>query len=293
MFYLDVLSSIGDAMIRIESIEQYYNLIYQAKETISNYISNNYLMSSAVESYISKDMLFYDVTESCLKIYLFQGRYYVLYLIISPNSKVEHENTALPIVSGVIYNSNEEVEKWDYIFLNSGFRQGSILQEVSYNPETVKKNVSITAESIIDSLSSEGFKLVPADVSKKPFLDSFVLGIEEIPFWDVPFRTEEAFKSDCNSGLVNLIVDKSDIICAANYSFIQGKNEYGWIAVDKKYRDLYGMSLALIKAKVDGIISRGHMGRGWIDINNKKSIRFHTGIGEVLTQRYKKNYVFQ
>ena len=196
-----------------------------------------------------------------------------------------------PIITGVMYSSDEDVDKWNHVLAGSGFKQGSILQEVSYDPKIVLDKVSIISESINDTLSKEGYKLTVANPEDKASLDAFISGIEEIPFWDIPFISEKEYKNDCDRGLVNLIVNNSSEICAANYSFIQGKNEYGWIAVDKKYRDAYGMSLVLIKAKVEGIISRGHMGRGWIDVNNRKSLRFHTSIGEELIKRYKKNYV--
>ncbi len=280
-------------MDRIYDIEQYDKLTNSIRRKNRNIVSNNYLIRENVREYIEQGLIWYSVSEGNLQLFIDQKKYYSMYLMADLNARVVLSNMDKPIVCSVISDESRGFEWWDKTTCESGFREAEYLKGLTSKSCEVLDKISLIVDSIETTLIKDGFSIERAKYSDKDAIDSFIESIPEIPYWDVVYRSEKDFCQDCDKGMIYMVVDNDRKICAASYSYARGKYEHSWIAVDKKYRDYYGMSTVLIKYRMIEMDKRGHMGHVWINVNNRKSYRYHTGIGMHPNNRLMKQYIIE
>lgn len=280
-------------MKQISSIEQYYGLIDYIKSLKENYLSNIYLSSELVNQYISKGLLYFTQSENSLQLYIEHEKYYEMLFMYPNGFHFEVNILDKPILSNVILSEDELDSDINDNLTKLGFTLISKQCGLSYDPQEVLQNINETAEYLSSELREGGFRMITPDLRHYKQLREFVEGVKELHFWDVERNSEKEYLQDCKDNLVNVIIDKNGNICAANYAYIYGKHEYGWVAVAEEYRKTYGMAVVLTRKKMQDMINRKHMGTGWVSCDNTRSLRYHIGIGEKPNGRYKYQYLLE
>ncbi len=281
-------------MKRVDTFEQYNAMIVNIKMRITDIISNNYLLPDSVLYYIDRGLLYYDIHEDCLMFFVDQKKYYSLYIIGSSKLELKMYPLDYPVLIDVVCKDIDDENIWNNVIDKDGsFVHKCSLQGFDYDPREVMSHIDDISSEARIILNRDGFELVSPNLEMYDKLYGFIEGIEEIPYWNIAYRSHKDFIEDYEKGLVKCILDSNRDICGAYYRYVYGRNEYGWIAIDERYRKWTGLSVVLTADMMDGIIHRGHKGKGWIDYNNKSSIRYHTHIGYHPNGRIKKEYLFE
>ena len=90
------------------------------------------------------------------------------------------------------------------------------------------------------------------------------------------------------------ILDKEKNLCAVSMSTLSGLTAYGeGIMIEEKYR-LQGLAPMLSYYGLKRLIECGiEQSIGWIDTNNRASLRYHQGVGYELVNKYTDEWIRQ
>lgn len=278
----------------VESIDQYNNLLNEAKKNIITPVSNNHLFAEAMVDYIDQGMLYYSFDSSGLRLYIKQRNYYTCYFVLEKQCMPEFDKLDMPIYAYILRTKKDQsfYAVQDKL-LEAGFSHHETRKGFDYSPEEVYNITLRVADFARSLLEKRGFTIsIPNPEHYSELLD-FVNSIDEIPFWQLDFPTYELFLKEIESERIKCVFDSNKAIVGMYYRLRVGKYEYGYIAIEKQYRDSGAMAVALTNERMKGIIEQEGKGRAWISTNNVKSLKYHESLGCIANGRYKEEFLLE
>lgn len=279
-------------MTRLESVEQYNNMLREAKRSIKDPITNIYIFKDDIQKLIDRKCIFFDNYEGMLLLYVDRLFVYDLYVYSENKGELSIEGLDKPVYTYFIKNKDADNNPVECEFFNrSGFNHVATYDGYDLTPSLVIKNTSSSARILQRSLEKSGYRFADNKSISYEKLVDFMEGIEKIPYWDRVFPYEDAFENSVNDKSILVIVNSNDEIVAANYSFVEGKYSYGWIAVKDSYKKT-GVAIVLTNKRIEEMIRCNLMGRAWIDVLNYDSKRYHEGLGYIPNGRIREAYIY-
>ena len=98
-------------MIKIQNIEEYYDLLKQLKETCGRFITNSYLSVAELERYIKLDRLYCLKQEFGFVFLCDEEKYYRLLYWLKAGSTLSISSSEKPIAVRTIYRENNKREE--------------------------------------------------------------------------------------------------------------------------------------------------------------------------------------
>ncbi len=279
-------------MKRIDSEDQYKKLFADRKTSDKELITNMQFYFDSVVEHIKNGRLFYEESPLGIQLYLKQNGFYKFYFMWEKDKKMICEKVGKPLFAYYVHmDSNNVGNEIDKMLKAGGFIYKDTLKGYDYDPNMIISSTSPYIERIRRYIEKKGYKLRTPEINEYEKVIDFVHNIEEIPYWQIEYRSEKEAEEDIRDGMVKCVFDSEKRICGGVYSYIIGQYEYGWIAVDKMHRFGGFLATLLSNEKSKGQLDRGHRGRGWIDVNNTASVIYHERLGYEFNGRYREEYI--
>ncbi len=279
-------------MKRIDSEEIYKKLLGDRKKGDTDIVTNIQFYYDFVLNHIKNGRLFYEESPYGIQLFLKQDEFYKYFFLWEKNKEMTCEDIGEPLLAYYVHkNVDGESSDLDKMLRVSGFVHKDTLKGYNYDPNLIISATSPYIEKISKYIDKKGYTLrVPKMEEYRKVID-FVHNIEEIPHWTIEYRSDAEAEEDLRNGMVKCVFDDEGVICGGVYSYIMGKYEYGWMAVDKMHRFCGYLATILSYEKSKGQLERGHQGGAWIDVNNVASIGYNERLGYEFNGRYREEYI--
>lgn len=280
-------------MQKVQTLEQYQSLVKSAKSKKKAMITNCFLFPSAVQHYIKQNRFYYDELASGMMFYYDSEAYFLGYYFLNPELPVKIAAQAKPIVLQNLYNSSSKREnrQLDQRLQEAGFVLSDSMRQIKAEPATVLEKIAPICKRAQEKLEEEGFRFCILSREYLPQMWELLKETPEIPFYQIPYFSDEDLQQQIDSELIVGIVDQDGNLCTAHQSFLEGKTLYGWLAVRPEFKNYFGMGLMCTAYEMNYAIKNGYKVSGWIATNNKGSIRYHNRIGFENLDRYMDNWI--
>lgn len=265
------------------NIKQYYNLIAERKAELGRIKTNCVLSSEAIERYISLNRFLYEKGESGIFFFSDEENYYQLYYYLQEGRTFSFEKKNKPVLVQNIFREGKEDKFLSFLNVqlkNNGFEykdtlSHAVLRETNILFETLEKSVKRIERIFL----KEGFVFKNVAIEQLSELKEFMLHIEEIPFYQYPYYTDEEYIEEANEGRLSCIVDKEGKIIAARHLIVAGKKAYGWVGIKKEYKALYGFAPYILYQQLIYLRKNNIVMCSWVKTTNTPSIQYHNRIG--------------
>ena len=279
-------------MKKIDSQEQYKNLLRDIKKGNRELVTNMQFYFDFVVEHIKSGRLYYEESVSGIQFFLKQDEFYKYFFIWEKDKEMICGTVGNPLFAYYVHkDSDNDGTDIDRMLKASGFEHMDTLKGYDYDPNRIIGATSPYIEKINKYIDKKGYTLRTPKVEEHRKVIDFVHNIEEIPYWQIEYRSPKEVEEDVRNDMVKCVFDSENEICGGFYSYIIGQYEYGWIAVDKMHRFCGFLATLLSNEKSKGQLERGHRGRGWIDVNNVTSIIYHEKLGYEFNGRYREEYI--
>lgn len=271
-------------MERIESIEQYKEILKKYKKVARNGLNNNFLTIESVERYITLERIFCEEYEEELLIYTDEEFYYKLHYMgkaIPQKIVGRHEK---PVLLRFIYMSETEKEAWARCARSLGLKKYDYTLQILANI-CENDNLEEKLERALRFVNRFGIKITYASTN---MLNEIMALRDAEPLLDrysFNYETDVEICEDIKNNYYRVAVtDKGEVIAAQHYTIQNGILIGDWLAVKEGYKDKYGIGAAIAfhsfdYAKVNSI----KLYYGWVDGENLNSIQYHKSIGYNMT----------
>lgn len=272
-------------MEQIISLNQYDQLVKNARKTFGHLHTNCYLMAPEIERMILQERLFFEETDKGLLFFTDEKRYYQVYFHISPEAKkfpvIAREK---PVLIRIIYMQGDRSkikEKVDMLIGDAGF---SLLDSTAQVYTIAKDNLEVMGamyERIENLLKEYGMELIVAGEEHLKGILQLRDNEPELKMFHIPFHTWEEELKIVQEGGYACIINRAHEICAARQIERMMGNLYSpWFCVKPEYKDKYGLGIAMtafeMKYACEHNLKRVY---GWIANDNVKSWNYHKRLG--------------
>lgn len=281
----------------VYSVEQYYELIEVRKKELGRLKTNCTLNGEMINRYISMKRFFYEECESGLFFFSDEENYFQLYYYLQDGILFDIKRKNKPILIQNIYQEGKENKFLSFLNIQlqkNGFElkdtlRHAVLRETDKLFEKIEKSVNKIA--CIQKKEKLEFKDVGEEQLEE--LKIFMNGIEEIPFYQYPYFTDEEYLEEAKEGKLSCIVNENGKMIAARHLIVSGKKAYGWVGIDNKYKGLYGLAPLILHHQLIYLRKNNIAMCSWVKTTNVPSIQYHNRIGSVWTGQLEDEWLLE
>lgn len=269
-------------MKRLESWEEYQELLREAKQRGFTQFVNNYLNADAVERYIRLDRIEYELDGSGLYIYTDEETFYRLYIQCGEHIKPQGRDKPV-LVRNVFREGNKSAaqQEMESQLQGLGFTFYDECVQILARPLAAKENILAKLERSERFLARFGLKIIYADSSRLEDIIRLKDNTPEMKPYHFLYETMEERQQAAEKGYFRCVVNAQDEICAAQQFRVEGNAIQGnWLAVKPEYQGKYGIGAAMAYHSFAYAIQNNIKNYfGWVPRDNIESIRYHQSIG--------------
>ena len=281
-------------MHAVTSLDEYYALVKAAKERCGSLKTNCALFPDAIKRYIGLGRFWGEPTENGVLFFADEERYYECYYHINPDASFELDRQDKPVVVQIMRNSlekNDKVLRIEQRLGEAGFEYSDTMQMLKADPQQIMKKIAPLCRYAKREMEKDGFILCRVKPEQLPEFWSIADQASEIPYYLLPYYSDDELLEQIDKGWLTCIVDRQGKLCAAHHFFVDGKAMFGWLAVQKAYKNLYGMGMVFTEDALRYAIENGYLVSGWIDLKNTPSIQYHRQVGYQFVNRFTDRWV--
>lgn len=283
-------------MERLESFEEYAELLRESKKRGFTQFINNYLDMDAVKRYIELGRIEYGMDGSGLYLYTDEGLFYRLYILCGEYDVKPPKRDKPVLVRNVYRKDNKSASQIgvEEQLQRLGFSRYSETVQILSIPMENRNAVLEKLEKAERFLGRFGLKIVYAD-SAAQLEDIYRLrdSTSELKPYHFPYETMEEKQQAVEKGFFRCVVNARNELCAAQ-QFRVGRNgaQGNWLAVEVEYKEKYGIGAAMVyHAFAYAIEHKIRNYFGWVEKDNEKSLRFHQSAGYRLTGKVAEDWI--
>lgn len=271
----------------VHSVEQYYDLIAARKKILGRLKTNCTLSYEMIERYISMKRFMYEECESGILFFSDEESYLQLYYYLQDGMAFDIKRKSKPILVQNIYMEGKENKFLSFLNMQlqeNGFELKDTLRHaVLKDTDTLFRKLEKSANKIKCILENEKFEFKAVEINQLEELKMFMDEIEELPFYQYPYFTDEEYIEEANEGKLSCIVNKDGKIIAARHLIVSGKKAYGWVGIKNEYKGLYGLAPLILYHQLLYLRENNIAMCSWVKTTNTPSIQYHNRIGSVWT----------
>ena len=278
-------------MEKLQSLEQYKELLSQYKQVCRRGYTNNYLSMDMVKRYIDIQRIYYEAEEKALSFITDEEKYYRLYVQLSPETDFQLKRKDKPIMLRMVYKAgkkSEVVEKLEKSLLGQGFELYDKSVQIVAQPMEMQQEVRAKYERAKAFLERAGISL---GYAREEHIEAIMaLRDKETVLKDYHFEyeTENEILENVKRGYYRCAFNAEGAVCAAQQFSVENSTLQGnWLAVQDEYKVRYGIGTAMAYQSflyaIEHDISNYY---GWVVCDNEKSLKYHQSIGYELTDKY-------
>lgn len=278
----------------VANTEQYYALLRNAKARGACH-HNQYLFPQALEHDVETGRLYVEETEDGVFFFADEETFYQCTYYLKPEAERMTGKKEKPVLIEHIYRDGKKKKELDGIeqlLQKTGFAKvQTVLHAVLEHPEALYEKTKKTAERVRKLLTTLGMCYAPVDRELLEKTAAFRKTIAEIPYYQIPYFTEEAYLQEGKAGRYCCVSDSSGTVIAARHLILSGKKAYGWVGVAEPYQERYGIAVLFLHDALRLILEQQLKMCSWVDETNLPSIRYHEHIGSRWTGHRKENWL--
>lgn len=280
-------------MIKINNIEEYKNLVRQARQECKKYFSNNYFMPADVQRYINVGQAYYEPVGKGFLLILDEEKYYRVCLQVDTETEftipVLEKKT---VIKNVYRRGREEscIEKIEANLRKLQFEKRGTDVQIRGEVKTLYEK-GCRLEKYVAKMEAQGYRCVMADESCYEQIEAMVLDSKIIKDYQIDYRTQEE-KSKFQKGAYLCIFNNKNEMCAVNVCFIEGGLAYGeGVAIAEKFK-MHGLAPILSYYRYKWLYENGiEYIQAWILLGNEASLRYHESLGYKFVNKYVDEWV--
>lgn len=283
-------------MEKLRSLEEYKVLLTQYKQICRRGYSNNFLSIDAVKRYIDLQRIYYEADEGILMFITDEGKYYRLYVQMSPDADFIAPKVGKPILIRNIYKENKKTDvllDFEKKLQQQGFSLYDETVQIVANPLEMKESLQEKYEKAASFLTRVGLRI---DYASEEHIDEIIALREKEPLlkdYHFLYETEDEIRDNVRNRYYRCVFNEQNEVCAAQqFSIENGTVQGNWLAVKEEYKVRYGIGTAMAYHSflyAAGLEIQKYF--GWVVRDNTKSIKYHQAIGYEITDKYADEWV--
>ncbi len=279
-------------MKKIESLNEYKELLRKNKANRTHMDTNCFLMSSAVEKLIDKDCVFAVEYSQGLIIFIDEGSYFNLYYFWESGMPLPELRQNKPVLIEELNNNGTRdayLEKFEPVLTKAGFSLFQHNLQLEANLKDCEQELRDKLEQKKNRLEAQGFRIEPCtdEACMKKVVSLWESALEPT---DIP----KDHKGLNPENEVFCIFDNENTLCAVNWWHHSKKtSEVRHLVTNKDFeRRGLGSTLQLVWLvnALDNGVER-HM--TWIANTNTPSLELHKNAGFKCNGRTSKQYILK
>ncbi len=279
----------GNQMFKVISdMDLYFGLVNHANKKNAKAYTNCYLFKDKIDDYMQHGRLFYEEADGGLILYVDEMEYYQAYLymdlaadwLILPKDK--------DVVIKLLYQGEQKPSKLleaEQKLEKSGFVYLDTLRQVTGDKEKIRHTVEKLYDGVVSRLHERGFRITVPDKDLIPQIREINRNTGEVPFWQIPYFTDEELIAMGKEGRAMCIVDDKHELCAIRF-LIEKNTSYGYMVIKEAYRKKYGMAVIGSYYALQYMEKMNLNLLGWIVVNNEESVKYNMRLGYQWGNRY-------
>lgn len=280
-------------MERIERLDDYKNLVRQARMECKNPFSNNYFMPADVQRYIDVGQAYYEPAGKGFLLILDEERYYRVCLYVDAQQKFTIPVMDKRAIIKNVYRKGKEEPCLGQIEKN--------LEELHFEKRGTDVQIrgvvqtlfekSSRLEKYVRKMEAKGYRCVMADENCYEQIEEMVLASRIIKDYQIDYRTADEKKKFQKGAYLCIFNDKEEM-CAVNVCFIDNGVAYGeGVAIAEEFK-MHGLAPMLSYYRYKWLHDNGiEYIQAWILLENEASLRYHESLGYQFVNKYVDEWV--
>ena len=275
-------------MKKVNSINEYYELVNLNKERTGPHRTNCFLMPSAIEDFISEGRFSVDEFDDGLVFYLDEGGYYLLYYFWSKEKPFGDLHADKDMIIEELNNRerrSEYLSQFEEEIGVRGFMPFKTNIRLVLNLSEEHDNLEMIYNKYKERLD-EGLT-VSVCTDDLEYAKAVELWDERLQLGDVPMKHRKRYPGD----QVFLVHDAEKLV-ACNWWHTSGKSaEFRHTVSHKDYSGKGLGTLVLVGSYLKAYDEGARMAYGWVEENNEVSMAFQKKLGNVANGQISKQYI--
>lgn len=284
-------------MERVQSVEHYYALIAENKKKLGMLKTNCTLTRTAMQRLLSMERFFYREVETGIFFFSDEETYYQAYYYLQDGVPFSFVKEKKPVLLQDIHR--EDSNSPFLAFLNRELvKNGFVLQD------TLKHGVLEETDALMNSLEKsvrgverifkkKGFVYQKVERQQLEELKAFMQHIDQIPYYQYPYYTDQEYMEEAEAGRLSCIVDAEGRMLAARHLITAGRKVYGWVGIAEEYKTLYGFTPLFLYTQMLYLRENHMLMCSWVKTTNQPSIQYHNRIGVVWTGQVEDEWLLE
>lgn len=284
-------------MDRVQSVEHYYALIAENKNRLGMLKTNCTLTRTAIQRFLSLGRFFYRETEAGIFFFSDEEAYYQAYYYLQEGVAFSFVREKKPVLLQDIHR--EGVSSPFLAFLNRELvKNGFVLQDtlrhaVLDQTDGLLHSLEKSVKSVERIFKKKGFVYQKVERGQLQELKSFMQHIDQIPYYQYPYYTDQEYMEESEAGRLSCIVDDSGRMLAARHLITAGRKVYGWVGIEEEYKALYGFTPLFLYTQMLYLRENNMLMCSWVKTTNQPSIQYHNRIGAVWTGQVEDEWLLE
>lgn len=280
-------------MKRLETFNEYTNIIKEFKAVCRKPFSNIYYMSSDIKGYIESGRLFYEKEESGIIFFLDENAYYRAWLFVNENGEFTISPQDKKILIRNIYKCGEKEKGLQIVerrLEESGFRKAGTTIGIQGEPVKLFQRCE-KIKKYAEAMEKKGFRCMEADFSMFGEIEKIILDSGIIKDYQLDYRTDEE-KKRLEKGSYLYMTDGDGQICAASICVVEdGIAKGAALAVKEEYKR-QGIAPCLTYHRFKWMRDKEvRFVQGWILTSNIPSLKYHQSLGYEFMDKYTDEWI--
>lgn len=284
-------------MERVQSVEHYYALITENKKRLGMLKTNCTLTRQAIQRLLSMERFFFREVETGIFFFSDEEAYYQAYYYLQDGVPFVFVRENKPVLLQNIHR--EEQHSQFLTFLNCELiKNGFVLQDtlrhaILEETDELMHNLEKAVRSIERIFKKEGFVYQKVEREQLKELKSFMQHIDQIPYYQFPYYTDQEYIEESEEGRLACIVDAEGRILAARHLIVVGRRAYGWVGIVDEFKALYGFTPLFLYTQLRYLQEHNVVMCSWVKTTNQPSIQYHNRIGAVWTGQVEDEWLLE
>lgn len=281
-------------MKKLESFDEYKNIIRDFRSVCRRPFSNVYYMPDDIKRYIALERAGYEKTESGIIFFYDEETYYKACLYVDEKEEFTIPPQKKRVLVRNVFEKEKKDEKLQCIenrLTESGFKKAGTSVAIQGESEKLSQRCK-HMEKYAEALKKKGYYCVAADASMAEEIEALMLDSGIIKDYQLEYKSDEEKKRMINRGCYLCMVNRDNQVCAGGICDSKdGISQGVGVVVKEKYK-MQGFApvLAYYRCKWwdKNDIKLAH---AWILTDNNPSLMYHRSLGYEFTNMYADEWI--
>ncbi len=282
-------------MKKLESFDEYKNIIRNFRLVCKRPFSNVYYMPDDIKRYIALGRAGYEKTENGIVFFFDEETYYRACLYVDEKERFTISPQRKRVLVKNVFEKEKKDEKLQCIenrLTESGFKKAGTSVAIQGESEKLIQRCK-HMEKYAETLKKKGYYCVEADFSLFEEMERIIVDSGIIKDYQLNYRTDEEKKQLERGSYLCMMKDEGQI-CAVSACVIEHGIAKGIaMAVKEKYK-MHGLAPILTYYRFKWLCEQGiKYIRGWILTDNEPSLRYHQSLGYEFLNKYADEWILE